>query len=94
MAVRDRREHAGREQVDREAERQLVMQRLARRAWRDLLTAAIAALLAFVVGSFVWFYNNRYWQMEHASGVSFTLWPVVCLAVIVFVVTWLVWKRP
>jgi hypothetical protein len=51
-----------------------------------LLTAAIAALVAFVVGSFVWTYSN-------ARSASFTLWPVVGLAVIVFVVTWFISTR-
>ena len=50
------------------------------------LMAAIAALVTFVVGSFVWIYSN-------ASNASFTLWPVIGLAVIVFVVTWLISRR-
>jgi hypothetical protein len=64
-----------------------------RHRWKGLLTSAIAALLSFVLGAFVWIYNDRYWNVDHATGVSLTLWPVVGLAVVVFAVTWCISKR-
>ncbi len=67
------------------------MRPLMRRAWRDVLASAVAALLAFAVASFVWIYNHRYPISD--TGVSFTLWPVVCLALVVFAVTWLIASR-
>ncbi len=60
---------------------------------KDFLASAAAALLAFVVGSFVWLYNDRYLISGHTRGVSFTLWPVLGLAVVVFVVTWFISTR-
>jgi hypothetical protein len=57
---------------------------------KDLLTSATAALLAFGVGSFVWVYTIR---LDHTTGVSFTLWPVFGLAVVVFAATWFISTR-
>jgi hypothetical protein len=69
------------------------MRSFMRRAWRDLLASAVAALLAFAVASFVWIYNHLNPISDHGTGVSFTLWPVVCLAIVVFAVTWFIASR-